>query len=476
MNQELYAKCSCQSCGTHIEFPIDAVGMAVDCPHCKKITVLSLEAPPPDTNQKPSSPEILNAFHAGIPRGRFSFLYQIGLVLVALVMVILPLIYLLMIVMAGWGVYYYAIHAKFLLTSMIGGGRVYLLKLFAYLTPLFIGCVLVFFMIKPLFAQRPKRARPLVLDPGINSTLFAFIAKICDAVGAPMPKRIDLDCEVNASAGFRRGAASLFGNDLVLTIGLPLVAGLTMREFAGVIAHEFGHFTQGFGMRLSYVIRSVNSWFARVVYERDAWDVWLASWVDDAEDWRVMLVGALAHLAVGFSRLLLKLLMYFGHGVSCFLLRQMEYDADSYEIKLAGSPTFEQTVKRLNVLGAAASASYKSMRAAWNMNRRLPDNFPAYLSKMEARMAPESRTHIEDTVGLSRTGIFDTHPSHGDRIRRARQAGEPGVFHLEYPATMLFANFDAVSKQVTFLHYTDDIGLDCDMSALVPTAQPSQEA
>ena len=468
MNDELYAKCSCQHCGTHIEFPLEAADQTVDCPSCKTPTLLSLIAPTSTANGKPSSPEILNAFQGGIPRTRVSVLYQIGLVLVAIVMVILPIIYLAMIIAAGWGVYYYAVHAKFLLTSMHGGGRLYIIKLLAYLTPLLIGCILVIFMIKPLFARRPKQAQPLALNPSVDATLFAFIAKICDAVGAPMPKRIDLDCELNASASFRRGGASLFGNDLVLTIGLPLVSGLTMQELAGVVAHEFGHFTQGFGMRLSYVIRNVNGWFARVVYERDAWDVWLAEWVSEAEDWRIMIVGGLAQLAVGFSRLLLKLLMYFGHGVSCFLLRQMEYDADSYEIKLAGSPAFEQTTKRLSVLGAASNDSYKSMRAAWNTSHRLPENFPAFLTKMESKLSPESRTKIEDSVGLSQTGIFDTHPSPGDRIRRARQANDSGVFHLEYPATMLFANFDAVAKQVTFLHYTEDIGLPCDASSLVP--------
>ncbi len=442
--------------------------MTVDCLNCKTPTVLSLASAPQSASSKPSSPEILNSFQNGIPRTPVSFLYQAGLLLVTLMMVILPLIYIAMILAAGWGVCYYAIHAKFMLASMTGGGRFYLVKLFAYLTPLLIGCILVFFMIKPLFARQPKRAQPLALNPGVDATLFAFIGKICDTVGAPMPTRIDLDCELNASASFRRGAASLLGNDLVLTIGLPLVQGLTMQELAGVIAHEFGHFTQGFGMRLSYIIRTVNAWFARVVYERDAWDEWLASWVSEAEDWRVMIVGGLAQLAVGFSRFLLKLLMYLGHGVCCFLMRQMEYDADSYEIKLAGSTAFEQTAKRLNVLGAATKESYKSMRASWNINRHLPDNFPAFLSKTEARMPAESRSQIEDTVGLSRTGIFDTHPSFGDRIRRARQAGEPGVFHLDYPATMLFANFDAVAKQVTFLHYTDSIGLPCDMAALVP--------
>jgi hypothetical protein len=61
------------------------------------------------------------------------------------------------------------------------------------------------------------------------------------------------------------GIAQVYlGNDLVLTIGLPLVAGFNLREFAGVLAHEFGHFSQGVGMRISYVIRSISFWFTRV--------------------------------------------------------------------------------------------------------------------------------------------------------------------------------------------------------------------
>ena len=110
-------------------------------------------------------------------------------------------------------------------------------------------------MFKPLLAARPKRAQPLALNPSDNPLLYAFIAKICDAVGAPTPQRIDMDCQLNASASFRRGFRSMKGSDLVLTIGLPLVANFSAREFAGVVAHEFGHFTQGAGMRLSYIIR-----------------------------------------------------------------------------------------------------------------------------------------------------------------------------------------------------------------------------
>ena len=94
---------------------------------------------------------------------------------------------------------------------------------------------------------------------------------VCSSVGAPTPSRIEVDCEVNASARLASGPLTP-SRDLVLTIGLPLVTGLDLKQFAGVLAHEFGHFSQGAGMRLSYLIRSINMWFARVVYERDEWD------------------------------------------------------------------------------------------------------------------------------------------------------------------------------------------------------------
>lgn len=62
-------------------------------------------------------------------------------------------------------------------------------------------------------------------------------------------------------------------------------------------------------------------------------------------------------------------------------------------------------------------------------------------------------------MGLRRTKALDTHPSDGDRIRRARRAEEPGQFHSELPATSLFANFEMISRQVTCLHYADDLGI-----------------
>ena len=467
MDEKLYAKCSCQHCGTHIEFPLEAAGRTLACPHCQALTELSRPAPPV-ADYRPTAAEVVSAFRGSIVRPHVPLGYHAGLLLVTTMMILLPLIYVLAVLALVGGIDYYAVHYRFLVESVQGEPRWYLLKLLAYAGPLFIGGVLVLFMVKPLFARRTSQPEPMTLNPATEPALFAFVAKICDTVGAPMPGQIQLDCHLNASASLKEGAGNFFGQQTVLTIGLPLVAGVNMQEFAGIIAHEFGHLTQGFGMRLSYVIRSINEWFARVAYERDTWDVWLDAWAEEVDDWRTMLVTYVTRLAIWLSRALLKLLMHAGHGVSCFLMRQMEYNADDYMIKVAGTGTFEHTATRLLLLGEASQQSYKAMRTAWDSSRHMPDNFPAFLARVERQLTPEQRNKVAERMALSRSSIFDTHPAVCDRLARARRANEPGIFQLEQPATLLFTDFDAVAKTLTVRHYKDELGLPCDTASLQP--------
>jgi Zn-dependent protease with chaperone function len=405
--------------------------------------------------------DLLSSMSKPLPRKGAGFFYQMGLLIVTGAMVMLPVLYAALIGVVGWGVWHYAVHYRFLLANMHGGFRLFMLKILLYAGPVFAGMLVVLFMIKPFFARRAPASQPLALNPELESNLFAFIARICQIVGAPMPRRVDLDCQFNASAGFRRGALSFLGNDLVLTIGIPLVAGLNLGQFAAVLAHEFGHFTQGFAMRLSYVIRTIDMWFCRVIYERDAWDLWLDQMHAAAkEEWWMSLMIGFARLGVWFSRGILKLLMLSGHAASCFLTRQMEYNADAYAVGLAGSNGFESMTLRIGVLSSSLQQTYKNMRTRWNTNRHLPSDFSDYFLQHDAIMPPEKRAAIENTLGLQRTGTFDTHPAPGDRIRLARRAKEKGVFYSELPAAILFNNFPVISKQATRVHYQDDLGIE----------------
>jgi Zn-dependent protease with chaperone function len=472
MHEDQTAKCSCIHCAIHLEFPLAMEGAEIECPTCSQRTVLSAGLTAGFEATGLGIAEIVQAFAGPLRKTRVSFFYTAGLCLVAIMMLLLPVVYVFMIGGAGWLTYLWGIQAAGLLRYNIGGFYLYMAQLLLYVTPLFAGIVLVTFMVKPIFARRAPCAQPLALNREAEPLLFAFVNEVCQAVRAPLPRRIDVNCQLNASAGFRRGFWSFLGHDLVLTVGLPLVAGFNTRQFAGIVAHEFGHFTQGAGMRLTYVIRTVNGWFMRVVYERDSWDLALKE-LAESHEWRLAIIASIARLGVWFSRLLLTGLMLVGHAVGCFMLRQMEFDADSYAIKLAGSKAFEEITARMRLLSYAMDRSYKDLRTKWNINRALPEDFPDYFLDHHAQTPESIQTQLLDRLGMARTRWFDTHPADADRIRAARQAAEPGILSLTSSATNLFSNFAALSRQVTLLHYADDLGIPVQMATFHRRTKPA---
>ncbi len=407
-----------------------------------------------------------------MPPSRPSPLYRLGLALVTLAMLILPCLYVALTALAGYSVYYFATHYFGEIWDWpIGNSRIGLfLKFICSFTPLVVGGVIALFMVKPLFARRAARMHPLALDPQVEPRVYEMVQEICRAVAAPAPRRIELNCELNASAHFDRGVRGFLGNDLILTLGMPLIAGLTQRELAGVIAHEFGHFRQGAGMRLSYLIRRVNGWFARVVYERDALDEAIASWSETEELWIGIMAGC-ARLGVWVSRGVLWVLMMAGHAITALLLRQMEYDADRAEVRIAGSAAFESTMLKLASLGYVLSEIHGEMSKVWRKQLQLPDNLPVLVEYRAAHLSPGQREKVENEVGLTKTGLLDTHPSAADRVQAARRLGEAGLEISDEPAPRLFDNFDTVSRLVTLAHYEDDLNVPTSPDFLIPLEQ-----
>jgi Zn-dependent protease with chaperone function len=356
---------------------------------------------------------VLGAIQGQIAPVRTSTRYIAGMSLVAVVMLLLPLLYLALIGAVAALLWYHATHSLSVFEHV--RGRNIKGALAVYVGPLVVGGIVLLFMIKPLFAPRRRETEPLALDPEHEPLLFAFVDKLCAAVHAPAPREIRVDSEVNASAGLRRGFWSLFGNDLTLTIGLPLAAGMNLRQLAGVLAHEFGHFSQGAGMRLTYVIRSISFWFVRVVYERDAWDESLNEY-GSSTGGLVWVLVQLARGCVWLTRRVLWVLMWIGHLVSCFMLRQMEYDADRHEARFAGSETFQQTARRLAELGVARHMALNDLGQFMNEGK-LADDLPALVLANVPQITPEIRQQAIEPRETSKTGLFDTHPADRDRQR-----------------------------------------------------------
>jgi Zn-dependent protease with chaperone function len=465
VSDEKFLRTTCEHCSQSIEFPADALGLPADCPNCQK-QILLLE----DLNGGNAASgslgaaELKAAFTRGVPQKRVSILYQMALFAVAIFMVLLPVIYIGFIGLVGYGVYWYAFWAKGLLADFVGGVHIFLLKALLYFGPLVGGSIAIFFMFKPLFAGRPPRAHPLHLNPAINPRLYQFVAHLSETLDAPMPSSIYLDCELNASAGLR----SFVSRNVTLTIGLPLVAGMNTRQLAAVIAHEFGHFTQGGAMRCSYIINRIDGWFARVVYARDTWDEWLEEWSNSTEDSRLWLITACAHVAVWLSRQVLKLLMLVGHAFSCLLSRQMEFHADACAIRVVGAEGFENMLLRLQEQAVLASLAYEGMERFWKTRRCLPESIPNFLQNLEAQMPPNFHEQARNTLLNQKSSLWATHPTSARRIQKARQSEEPGIFHLELPAANLFGDFNGTSKMITLMHFQENLQLPVTSQTLKP--------
>ncbi len=152
------------------------------------------------------------------------------------------------------------------------------------------------------------------------------------------------------------------------------------------------------------------------------------------------------------------------------MLRQMEYDADRYEVKMAGSKAFETTTRRLALLREAAAKANMEARAMWRIGRHLPDNFPEFVLQYEAKVPIALRDIIDARATRSKTGLFDSYPADGERIRRARAANEAGTFRAEPAGPALFSDFELLAKHATFSYYVEKLGLNLESSNLGPVA------
>lgn len=250
----------------------------------------------------PAEPSPVTEYFSGpMPQVRVPRGYQFGLVAVAFAMVLLPLLYLGFMALVGWAVWLWATHAVDWFFPVSGGTRhVFWVLGVLYVIPILIGLILLLFMFKSFFTNWRFVEFAAPVSHLEHPEIFRFLGQLCREMNAPIPSRVDVSLSINASAGFRAGFGSFFGNDIMLTFGLPLVAGMNCREFAGVVAHELGHFTQRSAMRCNFIVRTIHGWLFRAVFERGELEESLEE-TGNAGAFG-LLISVFARIAIAFTR------------------------------------------------------------------------------------------------------------------------------------------------------------------------------
>ena len=126
---------------------------------------------------RPSNPPIFAA--------RASLPYRLALGLVAVVMAVLPCVYVALTALTAWGTYLFATRYFVAIWQWPTGynrGAV-IVKVLCSCTPVLTGGTAAFFMVKPLFARRPARTQPLTLTPQAEPRVHALVQEVCRAAG-----------------------------------------------------------------------------------------------------------------------------------------------------------------------------------------------------------------------------------------------------------------------------------------------------
>jgi len=387
---------------------------------------------------------------ANIPRAPTKIGYKIGLMSVALLNLLAPSIYIGIILSLLFGLFQYAMHLPQWLNQVSGGT----IKLMVIAVPPFAITVLVLFLLKPFFTRHPHW-RGIELERQQAPALFDLIDNMCQRIDVPTPSEIYVDNQVNASAGSAGGLLALLKGRLILTIGLPLVAGMNARQLVGVLAHEFGHFAQPTAMFAYFLINTVNAWFADRAYHDDPWDQRLENWEENTNNIGFAFVAIkLTQFGIQLTRFILKMLFLFNLRITHYMSRQMEYDADRYEALFAGSKQFRANSVQLRILSYAEHVVAEINQQAWNQNKLLK-NIPDAIATQSMEFDNIIKQDIVSGMSEETTDVWASHPADNDRAVHAENFDYTGVFQEEFTAAKFFINFSELCHQVTLFDYRE---------------------
>ncbi len=389
--------------------------------------------------------ELDRAFTGEVELPELSKKYLWRLLPVSALMLLLPAIYVGIVLLSVRMTFWVGFSGRAWFFNAVNPGYI---TIVLYMAVLFACILFTAFLCKPLIAKSYAGPRPVAVDPDREPLLYSLVADVTEAVGAPMPDEILVDTEVNASARLARGP---FSSELILTIGLPLFWGADVRSVVGILAHEFGHFTQSIGMRAQYIVHWVNYWFHRQVHERDSWD----EFVDRLFERDILvlsLAGTLAQLGSFVCRWLLMQLSYVASILSFSFSRQMEFDADRFEIALLGSGQYAKTAERLRILATARQVALNDLDIALDTGKKV-DNLPRLVAMRAEAFSAAELDRIRASIEDVNTSVFDTHPTDRERIDRAVDADMEPCFEFDGPATGLVRELERLSKLATLQWY-----------------------
>jgi len=381
--------------------------------------------------------------------------YQLRATLAVIGILLFFVLYGTLVIALGWLLYYAIVYDM---------GRINKLTILMKVGAIAGASMLFFFTLKFIFKlKNHKPENRIKLQKEEHPKLWGFIDQICSETGAPKPKNIYVDPDVNAYVRYTNTWLSLFlPIPKELTIGLGLVDCLNLNEFKAVTAHEFGHFAQK-SMKIGSYINSANTIIHDMIFDRDRWDNILEQW--RGADIRLSAAAWIITPVIWIIRQLLNLFYQFLNIMYSSLSREMEFNADKVAVSTSGSDAIVSALWKLddgaatwnNTVNNAYLAAQKKMitgnlykHSSYALkNNVLPklkekfDNLPE-----DPRGGKQYFSSSENMV----VGMYASHPPNDQREKNAKTPYIPCEDDNRSP-WILFGNTEEVQEKMTQLVY-----------------------
>lgn len=370
---------------------------------------------------------------------------------VAGVLLILPLFYIAALAALAYGLFWLG-------TSSYGRA----LHPAVFWTAMAVGVLLLICLLKPLV--EPRRRAVGIFPLAAHQT--GLLGEFCEAIGrqlsAAPPKQFQVECSTRLELDPRRG---------VLTIGLPLAASLSVEQLAGLIGGQLAHVRRGAGCGPTNLIRAINGWLWRSIYEDGRLDAWLARVAQRPKfSAAKLLLPLLACKLVAQAVLFIP--MFIGNTIAQNLVRRSELDADRAAARLVGRETFSATLVRLGVVEFTWQGVLAELDFLYK-ERQLPDSLPQQLAVRLLDMTPELCAALRDTVVKQEEKPFDSRPSDEERLAVTKEEPQGGVYVCGLPARALFGDYEGLARKVTFEYYSGLFGPHLLSAAMQKVSQPA---
>ena len=336
-----------------------------------------------------------------------------------------------------------------LATGVLGAGLLVLGSLIVYYN---------FKFIVGIFKQYDKNGVEIVEED--YPELFQLIKETADNVGVKYPKKVFINDQINASVTYSNQIQSLiFPTRKNLTIGLGLLHAVSKNELKGIIAHEFGHFSQK-----SMIIGSHAGNASRVMYDIIYSNDAVRNDVDSISQMNAF-IGIISGGAIFYTKIIGKVLSLIytqldHHNMA--LSREMEFHADQIATNIVGIETMSMPLLRIDLYDFA----YNEMLQFYfrqSDERIFSDNVFQNVNQLVKFYSNKHQLKIEnglEVVELYQFGnnfsriqlenLGASHPSIEDRLHNIKSTNIHSEKDTTEKAITLIKNYNELEENFSF--------------------------